>query len=66
MQALCPNHLILDLITLTILTEEYILWSSSLYNFLNLPVTSPLLAPNTFKNRGNAVCESIKKLKSTN
>jgi hypothetical protein len=43
-RATCPAHLILlDLITRTILDEEY---RSSLCSFLQYPVTSSLLGPN--------------------
>jgi hypothetical protein len=47
MHATCPAHLILlALITLTILGEEYKPCSSSLCSFLQPPVTSSLLGPN--------------------
>ena len=45
-RATCPAHLILfDLITQTIVGEEYRSLSSSLCNFLHYPVTSSLLGP---------------------
>ena len=45
--AICPVHLILlDLITWTVLGEEYRSLSSSLCSFLHSPVTSSLLGPN--------------------
>jgi len=45
--ATCPAHLItLDLITLTILGEEYRSLSFSLCSFLHSAVTSSLLVPN--------------------
>jgi hypothetical protein len=45
--ATCPAHLILlDLITRTILGEQYISLSSSLCSFLHSPVLSSLLGPN--------------------
>jgi len=40
------NLIVLDLITWTILCEEYISLCSSLCNFLHYPVTSSLLGPN--------------------
>ena len=45
-RAACPAHLILDLITWTILGEESRSLSSSLCSFLHSPVTSSLLGPN--------------------
>ena len=46
--ATCPAYLsLLDLITRTILGEEYRSLSSLLCSFLHLPVTSSLLGPNT-------------------
>jgi hypothetical protein len=51
MRATCPTHLILlALITLTILSEEYKPCSSSLCNFLQPPVILSLLGPNILLN----------------
>jgi hypothetical protein len=47
-RATCPAHLIrLDFTTRTLLGKEYRSFSSSLCSFLNSPVTSSLLGPNT-------------------
>ena len=49
-RATCPNHLILDFITRTMLGEQYRSLSSSLANFLHSPVTSSSLGPNILLN----------------
>ena len=49
--ATCPTHLIfLDLITRTILGEQYRSLSCSLCSFLHSPVSSSLLSPNILLN----------------
>lgn len=47
MLSTCPVHLMLfDFFILNIYDEGYKLWSSSLYTFLQSPVTSLILGPN--------------------
>ena len=50
-RATCPAHLnLLDIITRTILSEEYRSWSFSLCSFLQSLVTSSILGPNILLN----------------
>lgn len=56
MRAACPNHFVrLDLITLTILDQEYKLLNSLLCCFLQNPVASSLLRPKKLCNMAVAV-----------
>jgi hypothetical protein len=47
MYATCPaHHILLDLITIIIFGEHNKLQNSSLFNYLQLPITSSLPGPN--------------------
>jgi hypothetical protein len=67
MRATCPAHLILlALITLTVLGEEYKPCSSSLSSFLQPPATSSLLGPNilqTFLKTSEVEIQSVGQLR---
>jgi hypothetical protein len=47
----CPAHsILLTVLTLKIMGEDYRSWSSWLWSFFHTPLTSPLLGPNILLN----------------